>query len=586
MRYALPLLLLAAAPSAAFAAPHRGVAGSKHDLSTAGPGPIRAMSERNPCAFCHLPHRGRDDEPAGSRADPLAVREQHDAGARGEAERRDPRLPLLPRRDHRGRRDAGAADPARTSPTDPGGRGRRTSAPISARAHPVSFAPAAAGGETRPPPPGRRGEARPQRRAPVHRLPRSAPGVRRGSRPRDVPREASGELRALPHVSRGRPGRARGREPRERHGARRTDARGSPWRRVGRLRGVPRLPSSARRRAERADARQAPGRRRRALPALPLRDRGPSERRRGLDASRSATRGASAASTTRRKGRPARGDRCPRRRRARRATRPASTATIRTRRGTTRPPARRRIGGALAGASGVDLSGQRVEPARFEYEVCLKCHGDSVNKPQPLGGRRGDSVRRASGDPNLRLQLSPSARSFHPVAVPGRSAEVPGLKPPYTTQSVIACGDCHASDGGPGAGGAGARGPHGSIYPFLLERATRRATAAWRARARMRSATSATIATSSSRIAPASRRTAQHVVEQGSPCSACHTAHGVSSERVLPDEGAHLVDFDLSIVQARGGLRRVPGCRAGRRQLHPHLPRHRARREGVLKRNA
>src|SRR5512133_2099989 len=34
-----------------------GILGSKHDLSLAGPGPIRSTSESEVCLFCHTPHR-------------------------------------------------------------------------------------------------------------------------------------------------------------------------------------------------------------------------------------------------------------------------------------------------------------------------------------------------------------------------------------------------------------------------------------------------------------------------------------------------------------------------------------------------
>src|SRR5512138_1139960 len=48
-------LSVALAPSAR-AESGGSVVGSKHDLSVTGPGPIRAVSETNPCTFCHIPH--------------------------------------------------------------------------------------------------------------------------------------------------------------------------------------------------------------------------------------------------------------------------------------------------------------------------------------------------------------------------------------------------------------------------------------------------------------------------------------------------------------------------------------------------
>jgi predicted CXXCH cytochrome family protein len=214
------------------------------------------------------------------------------------------------------------------------------------------------------------------------------------------------------------------------------------------------------------------------------------------------------------------------------------------------------VSGALAGASGVDLSGQRVAPARFEYEVCLKCHGDSANRPQ-LAAERPDRPRRASGDTNLRLQLSAAAPSTHAIAVPGRSSDVPGLKAPYDARSMIFCSDCHASDSGPGAGGAGPRGPHGSIYPFLLERSY-----STRDPAVESPATYALCYKCHDRDTLLSDRSGfplhrRHVVQGAAPCAACHAPHGVSAERGRPEENAHLVDFDVSVVQpGRTGVRR------------------------------
>lgn len=222
-------------------------------------------------------------------------------------------------------------------------------------------------------------------------------------------------------------------------------------------------------------------------------------------------------------------------------------------------------GGALAGASGVDLAGQRVEPVRFEYEVCLKCHGDSANKPQPLGGRRGDSIRRASGDYNLRTQIAPTAISAHPIAGPGRSADVPGLKAPYTAQSVIFCGDCHGSDSGPARGGSGSRGPHGSIYPFLLDSNydTRDGTVetaqsyALCYRCHDRDVLLSTQSRFTRQAGPQGTSLHRlHVVQQNTPCSACHAAHGISAQWGTAQENAHLVDFDVLVVKQRAGAPR------------------------------
>ncbi len=203
--------------------------------------------------------------------------------------------------------------------------------------------------------------------------------------------------------------------------------------------------------------------------------------------------------------------------------------------------------GALAGVWGVDANGRRVEPARYEYEVCFKCHADSANQPQAseMGFGR---ARRPQRDVNLRLVFARDAASSHPVVAAGRNANVPSLIPPWNATSLVYCTDCHASDTGPGAGGEGARGPHGSQYPALLERQyltgdlTPESAASY-----------ALCYKCHDREALLSERSTfpkhrVHVAEQSAPCSACHAAHGVSREAGNERNNAHLVSFDLAIV--------------------------------------
>ena len=205
--------------------------------------------------------------------------------------------------------------------------------------------------------------------------------------------------------------------------------------------------------------------------------------------------------------------------------------------------------GVLAGAWGIGLDRQRVAPARYEYEICLKCHGDSANKPQAAPGAVL-SVRRERLDLNLRLVFSPAAASFHPVAAPSRNGQAPGLKAPYTGGSQIYCSDCHASDTGRGAGGSGPRGPHGSVYPSMLERrylTADRTPEGPESYALCYKCHDRDVLLSDRSGFPSHRR---HVVDQASPCSACHDAHGISAEAGNVINNAHLVSFDLGIVRA------------------------------------
>lgn len=219
------------------------------------------------------------------------------------------------------------------------------------------------------------------------------------------------------------------------------------------------------------------------------------------------------------------------------------------------------LSGALDGVWGVDRNGQRVEQVRFDYELCFKCHGDSVNQPAP-GLANLSAPRRGAAETNLRLAFASDAASAHPVVAPGRGAPSPSLKPPWTTGSTISCGDCHASDGGPGAGGSGPRGPHGSSFPFLLERSYATADLT------PESATAYALCYKChDRAVVLSARSSfpEHVRHAGiaAPCSACHDPHGVSARRSLPGANLHLVDFDTSIVQPFQGARRYQSTGAG-----------------------
>src|SRR5262245_61255919 len=46
------------------------VINSKHDLSSQGPGPVRALGESQVCIFCHTPHNASPAAPLWNRANP------------------------------------------------------------------------------------------------------------------------------------------------------------------------------------------------------------------------------------------------------------------------------------------------------------------------------------------------------------------------------------------------------------------------------------------------------------------------------------------------------------------------------------
>jgi predicted CXXCH cytochrome family protein len=214
------------------------------------------------------------------------------------------------------------------------------------------------------------------------------------------------------------------------------------------------------------------------------------------------------------------------------------------------------VQGALIGAWGIDINGERVDPARYEYEICLKCHGDSANARSRPGAGAGGDVR-GTLDRNLRLVFDPSSPSFHPVAAPGRGTYVPSLKAPLSTASLVYCTDCHASDSGPNAGGAGARGPHGSIHTHLLERQYNEvdphpeSPAAY---ALCYKCHERNVLLSNGSAFPLHDR---HVRVAMAACGTCHDAHGVSALSGTELENAHLIHLDETVVK--------PGPRGERR---------------------
>lgn len=210
-------------------------------------------------------------------------------------------------------------------------------------------------------------------------------------------------------------------------------------------------------------------------------------------------------------------------------------------------PTAGRVGPATRFVTGVDRSGRNIARARFEYEICYKCHADSLSRP------RTGAVSRQITQTNTRLEFQPSNPSFHPVAGPRRNTEVTSLIPPYRVGSVIRCTDCHNSDQAGVAFGGAAGGPHGSIFaPLLVDnystadftRESPRAYAlCYRCHDRLSILGDASF--------PLHNR---HIARGNSPCSACHDAHGISRRQGNSRNNSNLINFDRSIVQP------VPGA--------------------------
>jgi len=225
--------------------------------------------------------------------------------------------------------------------------------------------------------------------------------------------------------------------------------------------------------------------------------------------------------------------------------------------------------GALSAVRGVNMAGAAVNPASAEHEICFRCHADSTTRtPAP-------TVTRQIAQGNLRLKFQASNPSFHPVGSPGRSTNVPSLLSPWTTASTMKCSDCHDNNAGPGAGGTGPKGPHGSTFRPLLERQyvttdnTAYSAASYALCFKCHSSTSI--------LADASfREHNKHISGQRTPCSVCHDPHGVPSPGTSTSN-SRLINFDTSVVRpSSSGVLRFDqtGTNRGRCYLTCHGQNH------------
>ena len=148
---------------------------------------------------------------------------------------------------------------------------------------------------------------------------------------------------------------------------------------------------------------------------------------------------------------------------------------------------------------------------------------------------------------------------------------------------MIRCTDCHSNDNGPGAGGNGPSWPHGSNFDFLLERnytvidntpeSTYEYALCYKCHLR------------SSILGDQSfKEHRKHIVEERSPCSACHDPHGVSSTLPTTSQHTRLINFDTTIVRPNPSNGRLEfkdlGRFAGSCTLTCHGERHNDERYG------
>jgi len=193
--------------------------------------------------------------------------------------------------------------------------------------------------------------------------------------------------------------------------------------------------------------------------------------------------------------------------------------------------------GPLKNVRGVDLQGNEVPVAAYEYEVCFRCHADSTGKPTA-------PTPRQYPESNVRLEFAGAKASFHPVALAGLNPNVPSMTAGWTQNSRTACTACHNNSAGPVPGGPGPNGPHGSSWPHLLER--RFETASPQSYSAAKYALCFKCHSESSIRSNSSFGEHNKHVEI-SPCNVCHDPHASNK--------THLINFDTRFVTPTSGGR-------------------------------
>jgi len=225
------------------------------------------------------------------------------------------------------------------------------------------------------------------------------------------------------------------------------------------------------------------------------------------------------------------------------------------------------IPGSLSNVRGISIGGVATSPVTAEYEICLRCHGSGTAKvPTP-------STARVIASNDKRQQFDTTNPSFHPVGAAGKSAKVPSLLTGWSTTSRVKCTDCHNNNAGPYSTGTGItasgttpNGPHGSIYPSLLERQYLKADGASTAAGTTESAAAYALCykchdrntagkgvISSTAVVGSFKEHNKHIVGEKTPCNTCHDPHGVSSTSGGTTlSNARLINFNTAIVTKSG----------------------------------
>lgn len=181
---------------------------------------------------------------------------------------------------------------------------------------------------------------------------------------------------------------------------------------------------------------------------------------------------------------------------------------------------------------GISINGTEVEHITYQYELCFRCHADT-NSGQAY-------VNRQYPETNTRIEFDPTNLSYHPIASIGKNPNVPSLiQGEWTTTSIMRCTHCHNNNS---LLPSSPSGPHGSIYTPILER-----NLSFADNQPESLSTYALCYKCHDRNNILEDRSfskhKRHIVDERSPCTSCHDPHGVKN-------ATHLISFDSNIVSA------------------------------------